>query len=347
MNSSHVSRGRNLVFIGFSFWHHGAHSGYDIIRNYVNYSKYLDFQKDVNSLYRIPEHGNIFSKLYLVLFGDRPWWIEFKTILYLLTHKNQILHFIYPENLLRYAGFFKGSSNRIVCTFHQPPGYYKPGRFHGKRSIDLIIVLSEDMVEPLQKAFPDVGVHYIPHGVDTEYFKPRIPRCRTRSVLIVGNWMRNFEFANKVVQVLTKKDDSISVIVVTRKQNHIHFDKLENIMLLSGIDDSELLNLYQTCGVLFLPLNGFTANNALLEGASCGCSAVVASDQKSESCYFNHRLVDFVPFDPHVAADSILMRLNRSDVSREESLVRFARENYDWKVIGTRTEAVLLKSAQD
>jgi len=347
MKSFQVSRGNNLVFIGFSFWHHGAHSGYDLIRHHVRYSKQFDFQKAVNSLYRIPEHGNIFTKLYLVLFGDRPWWIEFKIIFYLLSHKNQILHFIYPENLFRYAGLFKGRSNRIVCTFHQPPRYYIQGRFHGKKSIDKIIVLSYDMVEPVQRAFPKTNVQYIPHGVDTEYFKPRIPRGRTRSVLIVGNWMRNFEFANKVVQILTKKDDRISVIVVTRKQNHGHFEKLHNLKLLSGIDDSELLNLYQTCGVLFLPLNGFTANNALLEGASCGCPVVVASDQKSENCYFNHQLVDFVPFDPSRAADSIIMRLNHSDESREESLISFVRDNYDWKIIGARTETELYKAARD
>lgn len=347
MKSSQVNRERNLVFVGFSFWHHGAHSGYDVIRNYVSYINYLDFQKAVDSLCRIPEHGNILSKLYLVLFGDRPWWIEFKTILFLLTHKNHILHFIYPENLLRFAGLFKGRSNSIVCTFHQLPKYYKPGRFHGKRSIDRIIVLSCDMVEPMQRAFPKTKVQYIPHGVDTEFFKPRNPRGRTRSVLIVGNWMRNFEFANRVVQVLTQKDNSISVIVVTRKQNHGHFDKLDNVTLLSGIDDSELLNLYQTCGVLFLPLNGFTANNALLEGTSCGCPAVVASDQKSENCYFNHQLVDFIPFDPLIAADSILMRLNLRDESREEALIRYVRENYDWKVIGSKTEAELLKAAHN
>ena len=100
-----------------------------------------------------------------------------------------------------------------------------------------------------------------------------------------------------------------------KETNHGHFEKLHNLKLLSGIDDSELLNLYQTCGVLFLPLNGFTANNALLEGASCGCPVVVASDQKSESCYFNYQLVDFVPFDPNRAVDSIIMRLNHSDES--------------------------------
>lgn len=312
----------------------------------MRYNKSLDFQKAVNSMYFIPEHGNILTKLYLVFFGDRPWWIEFKTIFYLLTHKNQILHFIYPENLLRYAGLFKGGSNSIVCTFHQPPRYYEHVRFHGKRSIDKIIVLSYDMVEPVKRSFPRSIVQYIPHGVDTEFFKPKLPRGRARSVLIVGNWMRNFEFANKVVQVLTKKDDKISIVVVTRKQNHSYFEKSHNIKLLSGIDDSELLNLYQTCGVLFLPLNGFTANNALLEGASCGCPIVVASDQKSQNCYFNHQFVDFVPFDPNIAADSIIMRLNHSDESREESLISFVRENYDWKIIGARTETELLKAAR-
>jgi len=41
------------------------------------------------------------------------------------------------------------------------------------------------------------------------------------------------------------------------------------------------------------------------------------------------------------------MRLNHSDESREESLISFVRENYDWKIIGARTETELHKAARD
>jgi glycosyltransferase involved in cell wall biosynthesis len=52
---------------------------------------------------------------------------------------------------------------------------------------------------------------------------------------------------------------------------------IRNVETYSGLDDTELVRLYQRADVLFLPLLQSTANNALLEGIACGLPVVSTS----------------------------------------------------------------------
>lgn len=334
-----------LVYVGFSFVHHGIHSGYDYIKNVVPYSKYIDCQKSIDYLNLIPYKKNIISKIYLVLFGDRPWWVELKCIYYALFYRNLIFHFIYSEKIFRYTGFFKGRTNKIVCTLHLPADSYPAhSRFvKSARYIDKIIVLSSEMLIPLQKLFRNSELFYIPHGVDTTYFKP-LSEKREKKVLMVGDWLRNFEFADSVFKRLFSLDSYVKVSVVSNRANHRLFTQNERLNLLSDIDDDHLLYLYQSSAILFLPLNRFTANNALLEGAACGCKIIIASEQPTGSCYIGKKYLDVVPFDVQIAANKILDRLHDQNDAGDNRIVDYVRTNYDWKSIGKQTEAAILNS---
>ena len=57
-----------------------------------------------------------------------------------------------------------------------------------------------------------------------------------------------------------------------------------NIHFHTNIDDDELLRLYQSTDIIFLPLHQATANNAILEGAACG-SAVISTNLDSIKGY--------------------------------------------------------------
>jgi len=338
-----------LIFVGFSFWHHGKHSGYDYIRNVVSYDMIFECQKAINYFHSIPERKNVFAKLYLILFKDRPWWVELRVIFHLLFYKDLTFHFIYPENMFNYSGFFKGKRNRIICTFHQPPSSYelKLNYFRSSKYIDSIIVLSQDMLAPIRNLFPSSRVLYLPHGVDTTYFRPLNNSNRDKSVLLVGNWLRNFSFANETIQRLLQFNSEVVINVVTNKSNFHYFIKDDRMNLFSGIDDDHLLHLYQTSGVLFLPLIGFTANNALLEGAACGCKIIIATDQDNRSCYIEEKYIDIIPFDANLGAKRILARLYEQNNEREKSMVEFVRANYNWELIGARIEAELRETVRD
>ena len=334
-----------LVYVGFSFVHHGAHSGYDFIKNIIKYDKYIDCQKDINYLQSIPGRKNIIPKIYLVLFGDRPWWVELRCIFYSLFHRHIIFHFIYPEQIYRYTGFFKGRTNKIVCTLHQPAGTYRnrPDLLKGSKYIDKIIVMSSDMLNPLQDVFNTSKLFYIPHGVDTSYFKPLLKR-KVRKILMVGNWQRNFEFANAVFQQIFSLEDDVTVDVVSNKENHKFFTPNSKLNLLTGIENDELLFLYQSSSVLFLPLNSFTANNAMLEGAACGCKIVVATNQQTDSCYISEEFIDILPLDIKLVIINLRDALNNPEESNTEKLVEFVRKNYSWEIVGKLTEEAILSN---
>jgi glycosyltransferase involved in cell wall biosynthesis len=331
-----------LIYVGFSFIQHGAQSGYDYIKNVLHYDKFIDCQNGINYLNSIPRRKNILLKIYLILFGDRPWWVEFRCILYALFNRHIVFHFIYPEQLYRYTGIFKGKTNKIVCTLHQPAKTYKdrPDLLTGSRYIDKIIVMSSDMLNPLQEVFKDSKLLYIPHGVNTSYFKPLFKK-REKKILMVGSWKRNFDFANAVFMQILNLHDDVAIDVVSSKENHRYFTLNSRLNLLSGIRNDELLDLYQSSSVLFLPLNSFTANNALLEGAACGCRIVIATNQQTDSCYIKEEFIDLVPLDIELSVNILMKALNNPDENDRENIAEFVRKNYDWKIIGELTEKAI------
>jgi hypothetical protein len=68
------------IYIGFTFHHHGEHSGYDQIKKYLEYDKILDCQKSFDFLQKISNRKNFFDRVYFKLFGGQLWWIDFLLI---------------------------------------------------------------------------------------------------------------------------------------------------------------------------------------------------------------------------------------------------------------------------
>lgn len=336
-----------LVYIGFKFSHMGSHSGYDQIKKYVHYDKIIDCQKDFDWLQKVLQRRHLLDKVYLRVLGDRLWWVEFYCALLSLTHKNMIFHFIYAENTFRYLGYFKRYTNKIVCTYHQPQDFFVSNHIFKKgiRQADKIICISPDMCAFFKKQRGPKfnSVEYIPHGVDTEYFKCNEGK-KQKSILMVGNWLRDFEFANKVFQkILIERVDVKHINIVTLEANYKYFILDDRIKLMSGISDKKLLDLYTECSVLFLPLKKMTANNALLEGASCGCTIIIATDEKKDE-YFSDSLVKIVPLDLETVCKHIYGYFDNNLNPSYTGIVDSVKSRYDWSVIGARTEKFLRSS---
>lgn len=333
-----------LIYVGFSFILHGKHSGYDYIKNVVAYDFYIDCQKYINFTHSISTKNNLFAKMYLILFGDRPWWIEVKCIFYTLFYRNLIFHFIYPEKNYRYFGFFKGRNNKIVCTLHLSPDFYKtrPEFRKGIKYIDKVIIMTPDMINPLKTLFKNSKFYFIPHGVDTTYFKPSLKKKDTH-ILMVGNWQRDFIFADSVFKQLISLEKNIRINVVAQKENHKYFDNT-TVNIFSDITDDHLLDLYQSSILLFLPLTSLTANNALLEGAACGCKILIATNQQVDTCYIDKNLIDITPLNVNIVVNKILDLINNQDKGWDERITNYVETNYDWKIIGQLTEDAIRKN---
>lgn len=331
-----------IVYVGFKFSHMGPHAGYDLIKQYARYDLLINCQIDYDFQRKIYAKNNIISKIHGRFFGGYMWWVELRCLIQALLNRNLVFHFIYAENTYRFLGFFKWLGFKIVCTYHQPASFFKssPEYLLGLRFVDDVIVLSEEARSIFTDIVGPQHVHFLPHGVDCDYFKPAQAAPTKKQLLMVGNWLRNFKFAARVFDNLIKNDPEINIHVVTSKANHHNFNKHQRLFLHAGISDQELLDRYQAASLLFLPLDGFVANNAVLEMSAVGSPVLIASDQQPEENLGN--LVEYVPLNYDLAVARIMELLhaaNQKDTSKRNWVVN----NYSWPVIGQKTNKILMQ----
>jgi glycosyltransferase involved in cell wall biosynthesis len=328
-----------LIYVGFSFIHHGEHTGYDLISKYLPYDKFVKCQVGFNRLSNFNKRQNLLTKGYGKIFKGWLWWVELQLIFISLFNPGKYtFHLIYGENLYRFLCYFK-FKNRIVLSLHQPVSYFeKEGPYFLRQNlkrVDKIIVLSFELKKYFELKYPDIPVKYIPHGIDCSFFKPE--GQRNKLLLMVGNWFRDFTFANTVFTEILNVVPDIEICVVTNQTNHHFFTKHSSIKLMSNISDKELLSLYQQAHCLFLPLFSFTANNAILEAASAGCPIVVATNLIDNS-YFSDKQITFLPLQKNQVVDFLSRHLKeRFDMEKSSSLVDFVKNNYAWEEIATIT----------
>lgn len=328
------------VFVGFKFPQMGKHSGYDLVRDHAGYDEIVDCQISYDRLRNFLEKKNIVSKLYERLIGSRLWWVEFNCLLMAIFEKNIVFHFVYAENIYRYLGWFKWLGFKVVCTYHQPISYFNdhPEFRRGLSRVDEILVLSEDVVPAFKIWKGDDRTHFIPHGVDTDFFCPDHTVRRCREILMVGNWLRNFEFAASVFIRLLTEDLALKVYVVVDPVYKNYFPEHERLYLISNITDNELLLRYRSAAMMFLPLNGFVANNSVLEAVSVGCPLLIASDQIPSDALPS--VIDQIPLNLGLALIRIKGMLEQSYCAKLDGRNWIMKE-FNWQKIGKITYSIL------
>jgi glycosyltransferase involved in cell wall biosynthesis len=248
-----------------------------------------------------------------------------------------IFHIAYPENIYKHLGLFK-NKNEVVITIHQTPQYFDlhPQHRYWIGRASKLIVMSASLEEYFKKHFPTLPVKFIPHPVDTDFFK--MNGHKEDQVILVGNWLRDHQFAQRVFSQLSS---NINILVVTAKANWHHYNS-ETVSLKSGIPDEELLQLYQRSKVVFLPLTSYTANNALAEAISCGCKVVVASDHLDLAVFKIKNNPVTVGLNTQQAIDLIeseIRNWSETDAKRDREL---AKGYYSNEVIGRETALYLI-----
>lgn len=332
---------RKIIFVGFAFKHHlNTRGGYHHIKEYVDYDHIINGQKEYNFVYHAI---NILPKklvrYYRKYFGYRLWLTELRCIFRAFFFQNQVFHIIYAENILKHLGKFKGDTNQVICTVHQPFATFLENKswMESLKTVDKIILVSSNELEIFKKHF-DVPVKYIPHGVDTRFFFP-INMEKEHRILMVGNWLRDFNFANEVFKELLSLDEKLKMTVVSNPENIHFFEENDRLSFENNISDDRLRHLYQTSKLLFLPLKEFTANNAILEAAACGTTILIAT-HKTTNSYFNRELISFVNLDKETTVTKIIQLLNENKVS---SIRNYVVNHYAWEKIALETHEYLLQ----
>jgi glycosyltransferase involved in cell wall biosynthesis len=206
------------------------------------------------------------------------------------------------------------------------------------RQIDSIILVGKTEVNKFKEATGKDNVVYIPHGVFTDFYHPNDSIKKEILLLTVGNWLRDYQFADKVYAQFLDRHPDWRVVVVAKPENTQYIHKDARISCLSGISDEELKSLYQKSTILFLPLIRYTANNSLLESAACGCNILIASDNADNS-YIPEELLNIVPMN----LEAVMGKLEqmKDSPTYNLSISKFIDEHYSWEVVGKTVQKFL------
>ncbi len=344
LQSSNDGADPEAVLISLRLGGHAGASGYDRLQ------EYLDCR-----LIRPPAHWSLAQRTLArsLRFMNRrsgSTWYHRDSLLgelcaagHWLRRKGQVFHFLYGENSYRYLGALKslGTRNAIVSTYHTPPDKFVQvvkDRRHLSR-LDAIIVVSTMQAEFFSTLVGPDRVIYVPHGIDVAYFKPGGSSHDQREefrCLFVGSHLRDFDTLANTARLLGS-DRNLRFTVVTRPDNLTRFSGMTNVTGLSGVNDQQLLALYQDSDLLVLPLLECTANNSLLEALACGLP-IVTTDLQGARDYVNAECAVLTPKgDAQQLAEAIVgIRQDRDGLRRMARASRLRAMELCWEAVAAR-----------
>lgn len=334
---------KKLVYVGFGFPHHlGTHAGYHQIKDYGLYDYFIDCQ---NYLEKCHFPKNIFQrvkrKVCSIILGVPaiPWYL-FKIVFLGLFNDNLVFHFIYGENTFFDIKRFIRKGNKVVCTLHQPLDFFENEPCLSKKikKADALILVGETEKENFEKFF-GVPVVYIPHGICADFYKPEKNIKKQHILLTVGNWLRDYEFADKVYSKLFELDKDLEIHVVSNANNKSFLTNNDRLFFHTGISDEDLKELYCKSEALFLPLIRYTANNSLLEAGATGCNIVISSNYCDNS-YLPDTFLNLVEMNVEVCVTKIIKSMNKD---YNYDLSKYVSDRYSWQIISDNVRTFLTK----
>lgn len=269
--------------------------------------------------------------------------IELYRVLKKFRGQKNIVHFLNGERDIRHIGFLKKQfPNTYFCaTFHKPPEILKIEitDTSSLKLLDGAICVGRNQVEFLKDWLGISKVAYIPHGVDTNFFKPNPKIKKQHSLLFVGQHLRDFELFNRTISRLSEEVKDLEVNVVLHPAYVSRIVVKPNIEVFTDLGNKDLLKLYQEAKVLYLPLINSTACNSLLEAMACGLP-IISSKVGGNMAYMENTaniLVDREDEERLISETIALLndddRLIKSGVlSREKSLT------FGWKEVMEKVE---------
>jgi len=276
--------------------------------------------------------------------------IEKEWQLFLELRKNNsdtIVHYLNGERDIRYVIKYYRKSERVkfVTTFHKPPSILSEVIKNNKylKYLDGVIAIGTNQANYINDQLKIKHIEMVPLGVDTNYFQPSqnhiLHNKDKKSILCVGQHLRDFDVFNSVVNVIKAKKMDIEINVVILP-SYIKFLKNKDVLnIFSGISDDSLKSLYQRSTCLFIPFkDAQTSCTAMLEGLSCGTPIITSKvgdipDYLDDNCSImieRNNKDDFIDAIISVMDDTFNQKMRKA--AREKSL------SFDWKVISERVK---------
>jgi len=193
-----------------------------------------------------------------------------------------LVHFLYGEDDFRFAALGRrlNPQARITATSHHGQAAFEnvvSNRQH-MATLDAVIAVGINQVPYFEGLVGPGRVHYVPHGIHTDFFRPPPSRPFRRGgekrCLFVGQWLRDFACLREVIHRVTTRHRHVVFHVITTPNGLQELGPVPGAHVQTGVSDEALRAAYQAADMLVLPLLDATANCAILEAMACGLPIV-------------------------------------------------------------------------
>jgi glycosyltransferase involved in cell wall biosynthesis len=254
-----------------------------------------------------------------------------------LRDRADIIHVHYGDwaldMLLRRRRLLPG---RLVATFHLPADAvaerFERTQREALQRLDGAVLLSSADLPAFSAWLGPEKVMHIPHGIDTDTFRPAdFASRKTARFVFVGMMLRDFETAHRVIDRCREEQLDAEFVIVIGAAGRAYFTGCTNARIVSNISEPELIALYQQSDALFLPLLNSTANNAILEALACGLPVISTQiggvpDYLDDSCGW---LLPPVDVDAAYQCVRDIVR-NREIATAKRRAARVKAEGFSW-----------------
>jgi glycosyltransferase involved in cell wall biosynthesis len=281
-----------VFIVGPRYQHHCGHSGYD---GFVSHGAVTWLKAPVESRFlagrlgRYPVIGDLGHRLdqLTTALAPRPLYTvgilltELATAWHMVTHRGALYHVLYGDTdfwLLGHARRLTG--NFLVASFHEPDyalEWLAIDRI--ARRLDAAILVSESQRAYFRDVVPPDRIFVVPHGVDTDFFRPADALGQAPVCITVGAHHRDPVTFKRALDLILRKcpDVRVKAVGAQRKGGGNFLLEDDRVEFLEGISDEDLRAEYQSAALAVFSFNQATANNALLEAMACGLP-IVATD---------------------------------------------------------------------
>ena len=249
--------------------------------------------------------------------------------------KKSIIHYLNAERDIRFIvnrkSLFKNSS--FIGTFHKPNEVLEKQIPNTKylNKLDGAICVGPNQVDFIKNWLNIDNVKFIPHGIDTKFFTSDINKRNEKTLLFVGQHLRDFKTFNYCIPKIADKISGLKVNVILHNSYKKYIEPHNSVEVFSNVNDTDLKHYYQNATLLFLPMLNSTACNSILEAMAMGLP-IISSDVGGNYGYVNDKNAILVPKgDDDFLIDATVALLKNEDKINEMSLMSLQEsKQFDW-----------------
>lgn len=339
----HPNQIRCVVFV-IPLGGSGPHTGHQtLFRDLVQYTDVLEITPRRNLLSRVVGKGIGLLHRY----GHRDQSRTYAELFFDLARRkrNSIGHLSSVEAHFPYLHAKSRREPRLCGTLHFPPQMSpESGRVALRRLGAAICFWTKDF-ERFEKYVGRGRLHFIHHGVDTDFFSPlkAAGAALPPRVLVAGQFLRNFEMLARVVSRLIQlhpelEYDFLIPECARDRKGLPELSRFPQIHWHAGLSEIQLRDRYRQSYVHLLPMNDSGANNAIVESLACGLP-VVTTDVGGIRDYGGGRAFPLVANNDDDAMISLVEQYLAQPAWRDEVGQKcrgFAEAELAWPLIARR-----------